>query len=108
MPNIRVSKVGGIQRALDIAQKTKELGCKAIVGAQVGETSILSRAALTVVNSYRDIIMAQEGAYGTLLIEKDVAVPDLKFGAAGVLNWTPSTPNGLGLNISDESIAAIQ
>lgn len=108
MPNIRVSKVGGIQRALDIAQKTKELGCKAIVGAQVGETSILSRAALTVVNAYRDIVMAQEGAYGTLLVEKDVAVPDLRFGPAGLLTWATPLTSGLGLNISEENIAAIQ
>jgi len=43
-----------------------------IVGAHVGETSLLTRAALTVANSARDLLVAQEGAFGTHLLARDV------------------------------------
>ncbi len=70
--NIRVSKMGGILRSLAVAKRAKEIGIPVIIGAQVGETSVLTRAALTVANSYRDIVVAQEGAFGTLLLERDI------------------------------------
>lgn len=83
--NIRVSKMGGILRSLDVAEKNKELGIPIIIGAQVGETSILTRAALTVANKYRSIQLAQEGAFGTYLLERDVIDPPIMFGKCGIL-----------------------
>ena len=38
----------------------------------VGETSLLTRAGLTIANAFRDCICAQEGAFGTHLLERDV------------------------------------
>ena len=105
MPNIRISKVGGIERALEIARVATAAKCPIIVGAQVGETSILSRAALSVVQAYKSNVTAQEGAYGTLLLEKDVANPEIRFGMAGILNWQ-SQGSGLGLNIVDTNVGA--
>ncbi|MEZ4815720.1 MAG: enolase C-terminal domain-like protein [Bdellovibrionota bacterium] len=105
MPNIRISKVGGIARALEIAQIATEAKCPIIVGAQVGETSILSRAALSVVQAYKSNVVAQEGAYGTLLLEKDLAEPEIRFGMAGILKWQ-SQGSGLGLNIIDANVGA--
>ncbi|MBX3308001.1 MAG: hypothetical protein KF751_18300 [Nitrospira sp.] len=95
--NIRVSKMGGILRALAVAKRAKEIGIPVIIGAQVGETSVLTRAALTVANSYRDIVVAQEGAFGTLLLERDICDPPLMFGAAGRLDTTALSGAGLGL-----------
>jgi L-alanine-DL-glutamate epimerase-like enolase superfamily enzyme len=100
MPNIRVSKVGGIQRGLEIAKIASENGCSIIMGAQVGETSILSRAALSVVQAYKPYVVAQEGAYGTILLEKEIVEPEIRFGAAGILNYQSQAP-GLGLNITE-------
>ncbi len=105
MPNIRISKVGGIQRALEIAKIASAANCLIIVGAQVGETSILSRAALSVVQAYRPIVTAQEGACGSLLLEKDIADPEIRFGAAGILKWQ-SQGIGLGLNIDERNVTA--
>jgi len=84
--NIRVSKMGGILRSLAIANKARRYGIPVIIGAQVGETSILTRAAITVANSNRDILLAQEGAFGTYLLENDVIEPSIKFGANGIVN----------------------
>jgi len=39
--------MGGILRSLAIAEQAKQIGIPIIIGAQVGETSILTRAALT-------------------------------------------------------------
>lgn len=98
--NIRVSKMGGLLRSLDVVQRCRELGLKIIVGAQVGETSVLTRAALTVVHAAGDIVVAQEGAFGTYLLKTDPCEPVLMFGANGVLDVASielSTASGLGL-----------
>ena len=100
--NLRVSKMGGILRSLAIAQEAARRGIGLIVGAQVGETSILTRAALTVMNRHRGSLLAAEGAFGTLLLERDLTHPSLQFTQAGKLHadsaLTPSAP-GLGLRV---------
>ena len=47
---------------------------------------MLTRAALAVAHASRAILVAQEGAFGTLLLERDVCSPSLMFGAGGVLD----------------------
>lgn len=98
--NIRVSKMGGILRSLAVAKRAKEIGIPIIIGAQVGETSVLTREALTVTNSYRDIVVAQEGAFGTYLLEHDICEPVLMFGAGGGLAPEAlALKPGLGLSL---------
>ena len=96
--NLRISKMGGLLRSLALAQALRSAGIKMILGAHVGETSLLTRAALTLANSFRDILVAQEGAFGTHLLERDVVDPPIMFGAGGILNAV-SVPqiSGLGL-----------
>jgi len=84
--NLRVSKMGGLLRSLAVAEAARKATVGIIVGAQVGETSVLTRAALAVAHASRDILVAQEGAFGTLLLERDVSEPPLMFGAGGVLD----------------------
>jgi L-Ala-D/L-Glu epimerase len=84
--NLRVSKMGGLLRSLDVVAAARRAGIPLIVGAQVGETSLLTRAALTVAHVSRDLLMAQEGAFGTQLLERDICDPPLMFGAGGVLD----------------------
>jgi hypothetical protein len=77
---------------------------RVIVGAQVGETSLLTRAALTVAHAAADVLVAQEGAFGTFLLERDVCDPPLMFGAGGVLDVSVHpmlTMPGLGLCQTD-------
>jgi L-alanine-DL-glutamate epimerase-like enolase superfamily enzyme len=100
--NLRVSKMGGLLRSLRLLRSIRERGVGLIVGAHVGETSILTRAALTVANCARDILVAQEGAFGTYLLNIDVADPPLMFGEGGVIDIDKlgmAGISGLGLDI---------
>lgn len=84
--NLRVSKMGGLLRSLDVVAAAKEARIGMIVGAQVGETSLLTRAALTVARAAGEGLVAQEGAFGTLLLAQDVCDPPLMFGPGGILD----------------------
>ena len=93
--------MGGILRSLAIAEEAKARGIPIIIGAQVGETSILTRAALTVANQYRDILLAQEGAFGTYLLKQDITDSPLMFGKRGTLDSQGlSRQSGLGLPLA--------
>jgi hypothetical protein len=78
--------MGGLLRSLDVVRTARDAGLKVIVGAHVGETGLLSRAALTVANSARDILIGQEGAFGTHLLRYDLVEPPIMFGSAGILD----------------------
>jgi L-alanine-DL-glutamate epimerase-like enolase superfamily enzyme len=108
--NLRVSKMGGLLRSLAVADAVRAAGVGLIVGAQVGETSLLTRVALTVAAAGRDVLVAQEGAFGTLLLERDVCDPPLMFGAGGVLE-TAAHPMlvrpGFGLSRADDPAAPV-
>jgi len=87
--NLRISKMGGLLRSLAIAEQAQRLGIPIIIGAQVGETSILTRAALTVANACRENLVGQEGAFGTHLLANDITDPPIMFGLKGLLSATP-------------------
>ena len=93
--NIRVSKMGGLLRSLEIAQAARARGIPLIIGAHVGESALLTRAALTVANAHRDDLIAQEGAFGTWLLQHDLVDPGLQFGPGGVLAAV-DVPPGIG------------
>jgi L-Ala-D/L-Glu epimerase len=97
--NVRVSKMGGILRSLGVVAAARRRGLPIIVGAQVGETSLLTRAALTVAAQARDLLLAQEGAFGTLLLTADVCEEPLIFGAAGRLELPDPSAPGLGIAV---------
>jgi L-alanine-DL-glutamate epimerase-like enolase superfamily enzyme len=101
--NVRVSKMGGVVRCLDLLDRSNEMGLPVIVGAQVGETSLLTRAGLLVAAVAGDSLLGQEGAFGTFLLEQDVCEPPLMFGAGGTLDadalGLASRP-GLGIEVT--------
>ncbi len=84
--NLRVSKMGGLLRSLNVVDIATSMGIPLVIGAQVGETSVLTRVALTVASYGAECVVAQEGAFGSLLLESDVCDPPLMFGAGGVLH----------------------
>ncbi len=107
--NVRVSKMGGLLRSLELVRELRLRGIQLIVGAHVGETSMLTRAALTVANSARDLLLAQEGAFGTHLLAHDVIDPPLMFGPGGALEIGTrgiATAPGFGLQYLDQSTRA--
>lgn len=83
--NVRVSKMGGLLRSLDVVAEARRRGMGVIVGAQVGETSLLTRAGLTVAHAAGNSLVAQEGAFGTHLLDDDVCDPPLMFGSRGLI-----------------------
>ncbi len=103
--NVRVSKMGGLHRSLEIVKEALARGIGVIVGAQVGETSILTRAGLTVMNTARPLLEASEGAFGTYLLRQDLTTKCLRFGYKGEypVNNINSKP-GLGLNVRGRSL----
>lgn len=96
IPNLRVSKLGGLLRTLALTNAAKDRGLSLIVGAQVGETSLLTRVALAAARAAGDALLAQEGAFGSLLLESDVCEPVLMFGREGELQFKSTAP-GWGL-----------
>ena len=96
IPNLRVSKLGGLLRTLALVDAARARGLPLIIGAQVGETSLLTRVALIAARAAGKHLIAQEGAFGTLLLESDVCATPLMFGRGGMLHFETRDP-GWGL-----------
>ena len=84
--NIKISRVGGLIRALKMIEELKKLGWPIIIGCHVGETSLLTRAALVASCAAGESLIAHEGAFGDYLVEREPAEPMLKFGREGLLD----------------------
>jgi L-alanine-DL-glutamate epimerase-like enolase superfamily enzyme len=99
--NVRVSKMGGLLRSLELVRALRSRGMRVICGAHVGETSLLARAALTVASQARDFVVGMEGAFGTRLLTADVTDSPVMFGSEGLLDSTSLATGicGLGLRI---------
>jgi L-Ala-D/L-Glu epimerase len=80
--NLRLSKNGGISGSLAIAKLAQEAGIKIQVGAQVGETGILSAAGRTFAAHLPALAFA-EGSFGTWLLAEDVTFENVAFGLGG-------------------------
>ena len=104
--NVRVSKHGGLLRTLSAIEAARARGLKVIVGAQVGETSILARAGLVAVSAAGDALAGYEGGYGTHLLARDLTKRSLTIGTGGAF---PSdalatiTGPGLGLDLAPDA-----
>jgi L-alanine-DL-glutamate epimerase-like enolase superfamily enzyme len=102
--NCRVSKMGGLVRSLRMLGLARSLGLGVILGAHVGETSVLTRAALALTAATPTGLVGQEGAFGTHLLQQDVAEPSLMFGSEGILDVAQAGiagAPGLGLTIAE-------
>lgn len=100
--NIRVSKCGGLLRSLQLAHAAQAQGMDVILGAHVGESSLLTRAAMTVGHALIKGPLAREGAFGKILLKQDISQSSLTFGRSGILNpdrYLLARNSGLGLNI---------
>ncbi|MCK5311454.1 MAG: alpha/beta fold hydrolase [Desulfobacteraceae bacterium] len=86
--NIKVSRVGGLIRALRIIKILKNMGWSIIIGCHVGETSLLTRAGMVVASAAGENLIAHEGAFGDYLVEREPVEPMLKFSRFGALDLT--------------------
>ena len=99
--NIRLSKNGGLAGSLAIAKLAEEAGIKIQVGAQVGETGILSAAGRTFA-AHVPALTYVEGSFGTWLLTEDITFDDLAFGLGGRAPLLKS--RGLSVTVKEESL----
>jgi muconate cycloisomerase len=99
--NIRLSKCGGITGSLEIAKLARQAGIKIQVGAQVGETGILSAAARTLA-AHLPELAAAEGSFGTWLLTEDITFEDVSFGYAGIAPLLKT--RGLSVTVKEHAL----
>lgn len=83
IPNIRISKLGGPIRTMELVELLERNNFKWILGTHVGETSLLSRVALMIQSGREKYLQAKEGSFSNHLIQDDPFYPHIKlsFGA---------------------------
>ena len=99
--NLRLSKNGGIGASLAIARLAQEARIKIQVGAQVGETGILSAAGRTLAAHVPALAFA-EGSFGTWLLAEDVTFENVAFGSGGRAPLLQS--RGLSVTVKEDVV----
>ncbi len=92
--NIKVSRLGGVIRSLEMVRSLQTRGHRIIVGAHVGETSVLTRAGMCVARAAGSNLAAQEGGYGLMLLEREPIQPSLMFAAKGQIDLAKVAADG--------------
>lgn len=101
MFNIRVSKNGGLIGAARLRETALQHGLDWMLGAQVGESAILSAAGRHLATRGAPPRWC-EGSFGTLLLERDIARENLTFGPGGA---APAIEGpGLGITIDNSAL----
>ena len=99
--NIRVSKCGGLIAAKAMAEMAIEAGLAVQIGAQVGETSLLSAAGRHLA-AHLSSVRWVEGSFGTHLLTEDVTPDPVMFGHAG--RGDLLTGDGLGVGVDSAAL----
>jgi L-alanine-DL-glutamate epimerase-like enolase superfamily enzyme len=105
--NVRISKCGGLVGAVARCREALDAGLMLQVGCQVGESSLLSAAQLTLLSSLAPLIPGvryAEGCFGRHLLREDPASPLVQFRYGG---RPPRRPPGAGLGV-EVDLAALQ
>ena len=98
--NIRVSKCGGLLNSARIARIAEEAGLTCVVGAQVGESGILSAAGRHLAAAIAPRYV--EGSAGRLLLKEDLTVENVLPGRGG--RARPYQRPGLGVRIKEGTL----
>jgi len=102
--NLRISKNGGLCNAARLHRLATEAGLRCQLGAQVGETSLLSAAGRQLATRCGDLLWL-EGSFGELLLEEDPFEPTIAFGAGG--RAPALTTPGLGTRPESARVEAL-
>jgi L-alanine-DL-glutamate epimerase-like enolase superfamily enzyme len=97
--NVRISKCGGLVGAYARCQEALEAGLILQVGCQVGESSLLSAAQLTLLSALAPLtpgVRYAEGCFGRHLLREDPVSPLVQFRYGG---RPPPRPPGAGLGV---------
>ena len=93
--NIRVSKCGGLRASMRIAEIATDAGLTVVVGAQVGESGLLSAAGRHLAACLDPRYL--EGSAGRLLLREDITRERVVPGRAGLAR--PHAGAGLGVTV---------
>jgi L-Ala-D/L-Glu epimerase len=102
--NVRISKCGGLVGAYARCREALEAGLMLQVGCQVGESSLLSAAHLTLLSALAPLtpgVRHAEGCFGRHLLREDPVSPLVQFGYGG---RPPRRPPGAGLGIRVDQV----
>jgi L-Ala-D/L-Glu epimerase len=102
--NVRISKCGGLVGAYARCREALEAGLMLQVGCQVGESSLLSAAHLTLLSALAPLtpgVRHAEGCFGRHLLGEDPVSPLVQFGYGG---RPPRRPPGAGLGIRVDQV----
>jgi L-alanine-DL-glutamate epimerase-like enolase superfamily enzyme len=105
--NVRISKCGGLVGAYARCREALDAGLMLQVGCQVGESSLLSAAHLTLLSALAPLIPGvryAEGCFGRHLLREDPAAPLVQFGYGGRPPPRPPGP-GLGVQVDPTMLA---
>jgi L-Ala-D/L-Glu epimerase len=97
--NVRISKCGGLVGAYARCREAHDAGLILQVGCQVGESSLLSAAHLTLLSALAPLtpgVRYAEGCFGRHLLREDPVSPLLQFRYGG---RPPRRPTGAGLGV---------
>jgi L-alanine-DL-glutamate epimerase-like enolase superfamily enzyme len=100
--NIRVSKSGGFLNSMRIARNAADAGIFCIVGAQVGESGILSAAGRHLAACIAPRYV--EGSAGRLLLKRDLTVENVMPGWKGRARTFKGY--GLGIRVREDVLRA--
>lgn len=98
MFNIRISKCGGLCNSARIRDFAEQAGLSCMMGAQVGETALLTAAGRHFATHSEDLKFL-EGSFGQLLLKHDITEQDLTFGPGG--RGDALSGHGLGVKVDE-------
>jgi L-alanine-DL-glutamate epimerase-like enolase superfamily enzyme len=102
--NVRISKCGGLVGAYARCREALDAGLMLQVGCQVGESSLLSAAHLTLLEALAPLtpgVRYAEGCFGRHLLRDDPAAPLVQFRYGG---RPPPRPPGAGLGVQVDPV----
>ena len=99
--NIRLSKCGGLTRALKILRLAREAGLACQLGCHVGETSILAAAGRHFALC-AEALAYVEGSLAPYLLAWDPVAQSVVFGDGGLAGGLPGP--GLGVQVLDQAL----
>jgi L-Ala-D/L-Glu epimerase len=102
--NVRISKCGGLVGAYARCREVLDAGLMLQVGCQVGESSLLSSAHLTLLQALAPLtpgVQYAEGCFGRHLLREDPVSPLVQFGYGG---RPPPRPHGAGLGVQVDQV----
>lgn len=105
--NVRVSKAGGLLAAKEMIELAFSHGLKVHLGAQVGESGILSSAARQLAMTL-PALENYEGSANFFLLKNDICKENLNAGMGGYADLKfAAKKNGLGLNIDERRLISM-